>query len=204
MTKKRAKQERSRETERRLIGAAIEMLRSGGLEACTIPAVAEAAGYATGTIYRRFPDKAALMESVCDSILDGLAATDRPCEIVTCDDRITSFINQMVSRLIEGILLEPQLYLALQQFVRAHPDANYRARFAARTEGYRDRLAAMLAAHPAMAHHADPVEVARFAVMTCAATLQAALLTPDRLPRFEEGALRDHLISMLTRFLAAD
>jgi AcrR family transcriptional regulator len=204
MTSQRPQQERSRKTERRLIGAAIELLRSGGLEACTIPAVAEAAGYATGTIYRRFPDKAALMESVCDSILDGLTASARPCEIVTRADGITSFIEQMVSRLIEGIRLEPQLYVALQHFVRTHPDADFRARFAAGTEGYRDRLAAKLAAHPAMAHHADPVEVARFAVMTCAATLQAALLTPDRLPRFEEGALRGHLISMLTRFLAAD
>jgi AcrR family transcriptional regulator len=204
MTSRRPQQERSRETERRLIGAAIELLRSGGLEACTIPAVAEAAGYATGTIYRRFPDKAALMESVCDSILDGLAATARPCEIVTRADTITSFIDQMVWRLIEGIRLEPQLYFALQQFVRVHPDANFRARFAAGTEGYRDRLATKLAAHPAMAHHADPAVVARFAVMTCAATLQAALLTPDRAPRFEENVLRDHLVSMLTRFLAAD
>jgi AcrR family transcriptional regulator len=52
-----AKQARSRLTLHRLLSAAEALLEHGGLEAATVPAIAETAGVSVGVVYRRFPDK---------------------------------------------------------------------------------------------------------------------------------------------------
>src|SRR5204863_1109051 len=59
-----AKQARSRLTVHRLLSAAEALLEHGGLEAATVPAIAEAAGVSVGVVYRRFPDKDALLRAV--------------------------------------------------------------------------------------------------------------------------------------------
>src|SRR5437868_3424328 len=48
-------QARSRESTRRLLKAAAEVLGQHGLEAATIPRIAEHAGLTPGAVYRRFP-----------------------------------------------------------------------------------------------------------------------------------------------------
>ena len=59
-----AKQARSRLTVHRLLSAAEALLEHGGLEAATVPAIAETAGVSVGVVYRRFPDKDALLRAV--------------------------------------------------------------------------------------------------------------------------------------------
>src|SRR5436309_4645310 len=59
-----AKQARSRLTLHRLLSAAEALLEHGGLEAATVPAIAETAGVSVGVIYRRFPSKDALIRAV--------------------------------------------------------------------------------------------------------------------------------------------
>src|SRR5437870_3071066 len=58
------KQARSRHTLHRLLAAAEALLEHGGLDAATVPAIAEAAGVSVGVVYRRFPDKDALLRAV--------------------------------------------------------------------------------------------------------------------------------------------
>src|SRR6476469_4385478 len=58
------KQARSRLTLHRLLSAAEALLEHCGLEAATVPAIAEAAGVSVGVVYRRFPDKDALLRAV--------------------------------------------------------------------------------------------------------------------------------------------
>src|ERR1700751_4073198 len=57
-------QARSRESMRKLLKAAAKALGQDGLEGATIPRIAQHAGLTPGTIYRRFPDKDALLETV--------------------------------------------------------------------------------------------------------------------------------------------
>src|SRR6185369_480768 len=58
------RQARSRETLARLLDAAQAVLAEGGLEAATVPAIAKRAGLSVGAVYRRFPDKDALLRAV--------------------------------------------------------------------------------------------------------------------------------------------
>src|SRR5689334_3817749 len=57
-------QDRGRLTVDRLLDAAEHVLATDGLDAATVPAIAEAADLAVGTVYKRFPDKDALMRAV--------------------------------------------------------------------------------------------------------------------------------------------
>jgi AcrR family transcriptional regulator len=56
-------QARSRESLRKLLKAVEEVLGQDGLEGATIPRIAAHAGLTPGAIYRRFPDKDALLET---------------------------------------------------------------------------------------------------------------------------------------------
>jgi len=71
-------QARSRESERKLLKAAAEVLGQHGLQGTTIPRIANHAGLSAGAVYRRFPDKDALIEKV---ILDLLERQDHSIRV---------------------------------------------------------------------------------------------------------------------------
>src|SRR6185369_9797509 len=71
------KQARSRHTLHRLLAAAEALLEHGGLEAATVPAIADAAGVSVGVIYRRFPDKDALLRAVYERSFQMMAEEHR-------------------------------------------------------------------------------------------------------------------------------
>src|SRR5262245_7298132 len=64
------RQERSRESLRRLLKAAAEVLGQHGVEGTTIPRIAQHAGLTPGAVYRRFRDKDELLETVILGILE--------------------------------------------------------------------------------------------------------------------------------------
>jgi AcrR family transcriptional regulator len=57
-------QARSRESEERLLQATRRLLQEKGLRGATIPRIAARAGLTAGAVYRRFPDKDALLRTV--------------------------------------------------------------------------------------------------------------------------------------------
>ena len=63
-------QGRSRESLRKLLKAAAEVVGQHGLENATIPRIASHAGLTPGAVYRRFRDKDALMEAVILGVLE--------------------------------------------------------------------------------------------------------------------------------------
>jgi AcrR family transcriptional regulator len=63
-------QARSRESLRKLLKAAAEVLGQHGVEGATIPRIAAHAGLTPGAIYRRFKDKDALLEAVILGMLE--------------------------------------------------------------------------------------------------------------------------------------
>ncbi len=60
----RARQKRSRATRERLLAAVERVVRERGLARATVRAIAAQANVSVGTIYRRFPNKRALIETV--------------------------------------------------------------------------------------------------------------------------------------------
>lgn len=63
-------QARSRESLRKLLKAAAEVLGQHGVEGTTIPRIAQHAGLTPGAVYRRFKDKDTLLETMILGILE--------------------------------------------------------------------------------------------------------------------------------------
>src|SRR4051812_2134521 len=66
-------QDRSRATLDRLLDATEAVLKRDGLAGTTIAAVAEKAGMSVGVVYKRFPDKDALLRGVYERFFTGSA-----------------------------------------------------------------------------------------------------------------------------------
>ena len=72
------KQARSKRTLERLLDAAEEVLSHDGLEGATVPAIARRACLSVGVVYRRFPDKDALLRTVYERQLQALGRQRPP------------------------------------------------------------------------------------------------------------------------------
>jgi AcrR family transcriptional regulator len=90
-------QARSRESLRKLLKAAAEVLGQHGLEGATIPRIARHAGLTPGAIYRRFPDKDALLEMMIIGILE------------RSDERLRTMLTPEMARQIPPAVLAEQL-----------------------------------------------------------------------------------------------
>ncbi|MFF3373946.1 TetR/AcrR family transcriptional regulator [Streptomyces sp. NPDC002680] len=69
-----ALQERSRRSQQGILDAGYALLEEGGVEALTVAAVAERAGMAVGSIYRRFGDKEGLLLAIQHAFTESLQA----------------------------------------------------------------------------------------------------------------------------------
>lgn len=204
--KSTTRQERSRETEAKLIAAALRLLRQGGLEGFTVPALAAEAGLAVGTLYRRFTDKASLLQHVFEAMAAGSEACAEPTLVAPATVTLPEFVEAMVSQLMAGYRADGRILHALQQFARTHPDPEFRKRILKAAEAGRKNLASGLATLLDARGEPDSEAKARFAVFSCAAILQSALIVEfsgdhaERALNDEqlEGQLKAMLIDYLT------
>src|ERR1019366_4943926 len=102
-------QARSRESLRKLLKAAAEVLGQHGLEGATIPRIARHAGLTPGAIYRRFPDKDALLEPVIIGILERQ------------DERVRMMLTPAMARQIPLAVFAEQLINNMLISFRASP-----------------------------------------------------------------------------------
>lgn len=138
--------------------AIIELLIEGGVQACTIKAVADRAGVERSTLYRRFPDK---WEAIIDALMARAAADVMP-------DLSDSFAQDLASALQKlKAVLESPLGPALVEVaieLRANDGAEYpRAYFDRRMEQLAPMFEAAVERGELMAH------VDREALFTAAA-----------------------------------
>lgn len=91
----RADAQRNRE---RILAAAAQVFATHGLEA-TLHDVAAHAGVGVGTVYRRFPDKQALVEALFDSAIDDIVATaERAAAIDDPWQALTQLMHDLTAR----------------------------------------------------------------------------------------------------------
>jgi len=117
-------QARSRESLRKLLKAAAEVLGQHGVEGATVPRIAAHAGLTPGTVYRRFKDKDALIEAVVLGILERQqerlhlgASSDAARQIP-----LPAFADQLIGSMVVSYRANAALLRALRIFVqgRAH------------------------------------------------------------------------------------
>ncbi|HEX7348659.1 MAG TPA: TetR/AcrR family transcriptional regulator [Rhodanobacteraceae bacterium] len=166
------RQARSRESERRLIKATIELLGQGGLEGVSIPEVAERAGLTPGAVYRRFSDKNALMERV---VLDLLGTQLQHLQQsltpeVASQNTLQALVESLVRWLLASFRANATLVNAIRQFARNSNHAAFKRRVAELETRTLQHLGAVLMTKHEHILHPEPEPALRLAIYTLSTT----------------------------------
>jgi len=173
----KVKQSRSRESLERLLNAAVEVLNERGLEGATIPRIAARAGLSPGAVYRRFPDKDALLQTV---VLTELEQMDENTTQLTPELAEQGSLQDFAKQMIQGSLQIHRQYSTLKrtmdQYVLTHPNAAFRNKvFKLNTRTIR-RVADFLLLKRKEIKHPDPEAAVSFALIQLALTLRDVTL----------------------------
>jgi len=201
------KQERSRHTMHRLLSAAEALLEHGGIEAATVPAIAEAAGVSVGVIYRRFPNKDALLRAVYERFFTTTAEQNvvRLQSVNAADAMkvpLPLLARGIVKGLVEGYRRRRGLLRALTRYARTHPDPSFRRSAQRMNRATIGALVILLESYRDQIRHPDPETAIEFALFTIASTLQNVLIEDERFIalRVPEN-LEEELVRMLFGYL---
>ena len=136
-----AVQERLDATRARIVDAAHGLVAERGYAGCSVALVADAAGVATGSVYRHFPDKGALFAEVFRR------ATQREVEAVTEAGNAPGPVAERIARAVETFahraLRSPRLAYAL---IAEPVDPQVESERLVYRRAYRDIFARVIAA----------------------------------------------------------
>ncbi len=205
------RQARSRESERKLLKAAAEVLGQHGVEGTTIPRIAAHAGLTPGSIYRRFPDKEVLLETVILGILERQDERMRTGLTTEMAGQIPLpvFSENLINSLLVSYRANAGLMRAMQQFARASANPVFRHKVARLEVRTYQRLIDLFLATAKDIDHPQPRIALSLGLMMVISTLHElvlhmwepkawkTLLPPD------DQALRRELTRAFLRYLGA-
>jgi AcrR family transcriptional regulator len=207
-----AQQARSRETLERLLRAATEILDKDGLEGATIPRIAKRAGLTPGAIYRRFPDKDALMRATFLRLLDknegqsaGLLTPERWAHVP-----LAQMVRQIIAVTLTGHSRHRQLLRALSLFSMQHADAAFLRAIEDRQWRTFRNVSDLLLTRRAGMRHPDPDRAVPFALLMVGIAAKGVLVLPRdttplaRLVPNVELRVQEDLPEMVLAYLGID
>jgi AcrR family transcriptional regulator len=199
------KQARGQETLDRLLVAAEEILEREGLDAATVPAIAERAAVSVGNVYKRFPDKDALLRAVYERFFERSAAQNRAA--LDPDHWAGKSVDEIVRALVAGMVRayvqNKALLRSLLLYAETHEDREFRRHAEAlRTTTFR-AVAELLLERRAEIGHPHPAEAIEFALYVLGLTLRGMLLPERRLHSFtlSSDRLSEELARMTIGYL---
>lgn len=197
------RQRRSRHTRARLLKAAVEVLNAHGLDGATIPRIADAAGVAPASVYRRFRDKDALMRAVFSEIVKSSEEHSRNAmQIDVFTDRTFSGVaSELIRTLIRQYRTYPGLMRSMLRF--AESDADFRSHAITATANNFRRGIDLLAQFSDEIAHRDPSRAITFALLSVATIIEARILEPITLWDELHPVPDDELHAELTRMFLA-
>jgi AcrR family transcriptional regulator len=197
------RQARSRESETKLIKAAVDVLGRYGLEGATIPRVAEHAGLTPGAVYRRFPDKNALLERCILRILeDQLKHLERALTPeIASKSKLAPLVEEIVRAMLVSYQNNAKLLHALRQFSQASDHRAFKRKAVELEIRAVEHLLDVLMAHKKHIRHPDPRAALSMALVTLSATLAELFVVDDNLKRLQKLMPTDDesLVRELTR-----
>lgn len=174
-------QERSRESERKLMKAAAEVLGQHGVEGATIPRIALHAGLTPGAVYRRFSDKESLLEAVVLRILERQDERLRtgPSAESTGQIPLPVYAEQLVHSLLVSYRANAPLIQAVRKFAQESRNDNFRKKVSRLETRTFERLVDMILASGKKISHPNPRMVVSVGLMMVISTLYEMLLPPS-------------------------
>lgn len=200
-----ARQQRSQATTERLLSAAESLLREGGPDDATLRAIADRAGVSLGIVYRRFPDKDAVLRAVYTRFFERVAAANARSLDSGATRLAHATIAQasaaLVSGIAEGYRAHRPLLRALILYARTHTSADFRKRAAALNAAAYQGMLRLFEAQSAHVPAARREKAVRFATSAVAAVLQEQILFADSSAKLE--LTHSELLAEATEMMAA-
>src|ERR1700723_2956135 len=200
-------QARSRESTRKLLRAAAEVLGQHGVEGTTIPRIAQHAGLTPGAIYRRFPDKDALLETVIIGILERQQERLRMALTPAMARQIplAVFAEQVIASMLVSYRANARLLRALRQFVQGRDHTLFYKKVARLEMRALQYVVELFLVHRKEVKHPDPQMAVSFALMMLTSTLIELILVDHDLknwqaviPKDDQSLKRELLRSFLS------
>ncbi len=178
------KQARSRESLRKLLKAAAEVLGQHGVDGATIPRIAAHAGMTPGAVYRRFRDKEALLEAVILGILERQTERLEVSGLTVASAGqipLAVFTEQLIGSMVVSYRASAPLLRAMRQFSQTRAHTPF-WRKATRLEVMAfERVVNLFLTHKAEIHHPDPKTAVPVALMMTIGTLFEVIVMPTDL-----------------------
>lgn len=175
-------QERSRESLRKLLKAATEVLGQRGVEGTTVPRIAQHAGLTPGAIYRRFRDKDALIEAAILGILERqdqrLKAGLSPATAAKIP--LDVFIEQIVGGMVVSYRANAPLLRALRKFAQTRAETEFAKKVGRLEIRAFERVVDLVLAHREDIRHPNPRMAVSFGLVMVVSTLIEVVVMPTR------------------------
>ena len=160
-------QARSRESTRKLLKAAAEVLGQHGLEGATIPRIAQHAGLTPGAIYRRFPDKDALLETM---IIGILKRQDERLRTMLTPDMARQIppavlAEHLINNMLVGYRANAGLLRAIRQFAQGRDHTSFYRKVNKLEMGTYQYVVELFLVHRKEIKHPNPQMAVSFALM---------------------------------------
>ena len=187
------RQERSRESLRKLLKAATEVLGQHGVDGTTIPRIADHAGLTPGAVYRRFHDKDALLETAILGILDRQEERIRTGTTPATAARIPLAVlaQQVIGGMVTVYRMNAPLLRAMRQFVQGRTNTPFwtkASKLEARSFG---RVVNLFLAHRSEIEHPDPKRAVSLGLIMVISTLYDLVVLPQDLRAWKGLLPRD-------------
>ncbi len=200
-------QERSQETHRKLMHAAIKVVSKQGLGNATIPKIAEAAGVSAANVYRRFEGKDALLRAAFLDMLEHAARTNRE-ELTPEKLEGVSFAHALTAVLTALYSQNRQTQAArraLRQFLDQSADKAFQKRAATLIADSYTLLVELLLAYRSEIRHPEPEKALRFAVMQAGTAFETITLAGEsvweRVLTMEDDAMLTEMLRSVGTYL---
>jgi AcrR family transcriptional regulator len=213
-TKKNAlepQQARSRESLQKLLRAATEVLGQHGVEGATIPRIAQHAGLTPGSVYRRFHDKEALLESAILGLLerqDQASRTFTPEMAAEIPLRVLS--EQIINSVVVNYRARAPLIRAMRQFVDGRPSPAFKKKASqVEVRGF-ERIVDLFMTHSDRLKHPNPRMAISTALMIVVSTVHELVVRHTDLGRWkhllpeDDQALKRELVRAFLNYLGVE
>jgi AcrR family transcriptional regulator len=188
-------QARSRESLRKLLKAAAEVLGQHGLEGATIPRIAQHAGLTPGAIYRRFPDKDALLETVIIGILK--RSDERLRMMLTPDTArqipLAVFTEQLINNMLVSYRANAALLRAVRQFAQGRDHTSFYRKVNRLEMSTYQYLVELFLEHRKEIKHPDPQMAVSFALMMLISALIELIFVDHDMKNWQAVIPKDDL-----------
>jgi AcrR family transcriptional regulator len=197
------KQARSQQSMRRLIDAARQILNEDGLEAATIPRIAERAGLSVGSIYRRFPDKDALLREICiQYFLDKHEFLSHLAEQIPADAALADIIQGMAQGMMRSFMQDAGLMRATFFYSREQAEPKMRQKIERAGRRTFELTVGILLSRRNQIGHSDPEMAAQLSITMMLSTIREMVLFHcPKMSAADSGRVASELALAVSRYL---